>query len=72
MVDLQDNCIQVCSSVFNPILYFSCYGNPNQKRNRLIMPSLISGRIYVFDVESDPRAPQIHKVTPIKTRGAFL
>ena len=26
------------------------------------MPSLISGRIYIFDVESDPRAPQIHKV----------
>ena len=26
------------------------------------MPSLISGRIYIFDVESNPRAPQIHKV----------
>jgi len=32
------------------------------------MPSLISGRIYIFDVETDPRAPQIHKVTPFKTR----
>lgn len=31
------------------------------------MPSLISGRIYIFDVESDPRAPQIHKVTRFKT-----
>lgn len=30
------------------------------------MPSLISGRIYIFDVESDPRAPQIHKVTRFK------
>lgn len=40
----------------------SCHGDPNQKRNRLIMPSLSSSRIYIFDVETDPRAPQIHKI----------
>lgn len=27
------------------------------------MPSLNSSRIYIFDVEADPRAPRIHKVS---------
>lgn len=40
----------------------SCFGDPNKKRNRLIMPSLISGRVYIFDVGGNPRAPQIHKI----------
>lgn len=40
----------------------SCFGDASKKRNRLILPSLISSRIYVVDVETDPRAPQIHKV----------
>ncbi|KAJ7393994.1 Methanethiol oxidase [Desmophyllum pertusum] len=40
----------------------SCFGDTNKRRNRLIMPSLISGRIYIFDVESDPRAPRIDKI----------
>ena len=44
------------------ILLSSCFGDTSKKRNRLIMPSLISGRIYIFDVETDPRAPRIHKV----------
>lgn len=42
--------------------FSSCFGDPNKKRNRLIMPSLISGRVYIFDVGGNPRAPQIHKV----------
>lgn len=40
----------------------SCFGDASKKRNRLILPSLISSRIYVVDVETDPRAPRIHKV----------
>ena len=44
------------------LFYFSCHGDPNQKRNRLIMPSITTSRIYIVDVESDPRAPRIHKV----------
>lgn len=40
----------------------SCFGDASKKRNRLILPSLISSRIYVVDVEADPRAPRIHKV----------
>ncbi|PFX13462.1 selenium-binding protein 1-like isoform X1 [Stylophora pistillata] len=40
----------------------SCHGDPNQKRNRLIMPSFTTSRIYIFDVESDPKAPRIHKI----------
>eukprot|EP00061_Rhincodon_typus_P000909 g13151.t1 len=40
----------------------SCYGDPSKRRNRLILPSLISSRIYVIDVGTDPRAPQLFKV----------
>uniref|UniRef100_H3CB86 Methanethiol oxidase n=1 Tax=Tetraodon nigroviridis TaxID=99883 RepID=H3CB86_TETNG len=40
----------------------SCFGDASKKRNRLILPSLISSRIYVVDVETDPRAPRIHKM----------
>ncbi|XP_072139561.1 methanethiol oxidase [Mobula birostris] len=39
----------------------SCYGNPSKKRDRLILPALISSRIYVVDVGTEPRAPRLHK-----------
>lgn len=41
----------------------SCFGDATKKRNRLILPSLISSRVYVVDVGTDMRAPRIHKVT---------
>lgn len=50
------------SWVLSMLSFSSCFGDPNKKRNRLIMPSLISGRVYIFDVGGNPRAPQIHKV----------
>lgn len=40
----------------------SCFGDAKKKRNRLILPALISSRIYVVDVGTNPRAPQIHKM----------
>lgn len=40
----------------------SCFGDASKKRNRLILPSLMSSRIYVVDVGTDPKAPQLHKV----------
>lgn len=40
----------------------SCYDDPSKRRNRLILPSLMSSRIYVVDVGTDPRAPRLHKV----------
>lgn len=40
----------------------SCYGDASKKRNRLILPSLISSRIYIIDVGTDARAPRLHKV----------
>ncbi|NXV98184.1 SBP1 oxidase, partial [Calonectris borealis] len=40
----------------------SCFGDPTKKRNRLILPSLISSRIYVVDVGTDLRAPRLFKV----------
>ena len=58
-IKLEDYCLMKCLNLY---FFFSCHGDPNQKRNRLIMPSLSSSRIYIFDVETDPRAPRIHKV----------
>ncbi|KAG7218824.1 hypothetical protein INR49_019692 [Caranx melampygus] len=40
----------------------SCFGNASKKRNRLILPSLVSSRVYVVDVGTDPRAPRMHKI----------
>ncbi|XP_062394305.1 methanethiol oxidase [Sardina pilchardus] len=40
----------------------SCFGDASKKRNRLIMPSLISSRVYVVDVGTDPLAPRLHKI----------
>ncbi|XP_053559843.1 methanethiol oxidase-like isoform X1 [Bombina bombina] len=40
----------------------SCFGEPSKSRNKLILPSLVSSRVYVIDVGTDPRAPRIHKV----------
>ncbi|XP_062489847.1 methanethiol oxidase-like isoform X1 [Pezoporus occidentalis] len=40
----------------------SCFGDATKKRNRLILPSFISSRIYVVDVGTDPRAPSLFKV----------
>uniref|UniRef100_A0AAY5KFD7 Methanethiol oxidase n=1 Tax=Esox lucius TaxID=8010 RepID=A0AAY5KFD7_ESOLU len=40
----------------------SCFGDSSKKRNRLILPSLISSRIYVVDTGTDPHAPRIHKI----------
>uniref|UniRef100_A0ACB8G8P4 Methanethiol oxidase n=1 Tax=Sphaerodactylus townsendi TaxID=933632 RepID=A0ACB8G8P4_9SAUR len=40
----------------------SCFGDATKKRNRLILPCLISSRIYVVDTGTEPRAPKLHKV----------
>ncbi len=40
----------------------SCFGDPSKCRNRLILPSLGSDRVYVIDVETDPLAPRLFKV----------
>jgi len=40
----------------------SCFGDSTKSRNKLILPCLMSSRIYVVDVGSDPRAPKLHKV----------
>ncbi|KAG8146976.1 putative Selenium binding protein [Naja naja] len=39
----------------------SCFGDTTKKRNRLILPSLISSRIYVIDTGTNLRAPRMHK-----------
>ncbi|XP_028759743.1 selenium-binding protein 2, partial [Neltuma alba] len=40
----------------------SCHGDPSADRRYLILPSLISGRIYVVDTKANPKAPSLHKV----------
>jgi len=40
----------------------SCFDKPSSVRNRLILPGLLSSRIYAIDVASDPKAPRIDKV----------
>ncbi|NWX22549.1 SBP1 oxidase, partial [Aegotheles bennettii] len=40
----------------------SCFGDATKRRNRLILPCLVSSRVYVVDVGTDSRAPRIHKV----------
>uniref|UniRef100_A0A8D2QBY4 Methanethiol oxidase n=1 Tax=Zonotrichia albicollis TaxID=44394 RepID=A0A8D2QBY4_ZONAL len=40
----------------------SCHGDPGKSRRFLILPSLVSSRVYVVDVATDPRAPKLHKV----------
>ncbi|XP_035770169.1 methanethiol oxidase, partial [Neolamprologus brichardi] len=49
----------------------SCFDDASKKRNFLILPSLISSRIYVVDVGTNPRAPKIHKVRTPWHRGAL-
>ncbi|KAA3480350.1 selenium-binding protein 1-like [Gossypium australe] len=40
----------------------SCHGDPSADRRFLILPSLVSGRIYVVDTKTNPKAPSLHKV----------
>eukprot|EP00252_Welwitschia_mirabilis_P018401 TRINITY_DN408_c0_g1_i1.p1 TRINITY_DN408_c0_g1~~TRINITY_DN408_c0_g1_i1.p1 ORF type:complete len:497 (-),score=90.69 TRINITY_DN408_c0_g1_i1:161-1651(-) len=40
----------------------SCYRDASAQRRYLILPSLLSGRIYAIDTSKDPRAPVLHKV----------
>lgn len=39
----------------------SCFGNKNQSRDKLILPSLGSDRIYIVDVGTDPLKPKVHQ-----------
>ncbi|KAK6266091.1 hypothetical protein QUC31_016928 [Theobroma cacao] len=40
----------------------SCHGDPSAERRFLILPSLVSGHIYVIDTQTNPKAPSLHKV----------
>ncbi|KAF2617685.1 hypothetical protein F2Q68_00040072 [Brassica cretica] len=39
----------------------SCHGDASADRRYLVLPSLISGRIYAIDTKADPRAPSLYK-----------
>ncbi|XP_010906171.1 selenium-binding protein 1 [Elaeis guineensis] len=40
----------------------SCHTDPSAVRRFLVLPSLVSSRIYVVDTATNPRAPSLHKV----------
>ena len=40
----------------------SCHDDPSRSRNRLILPSVNSNRIYVVDTGTDQRKPQLDTV----------
>jgi len=39
----------------------SCFGDVGQTRDKLILPSLGSDRVYIIDVGTDPLKPKVHK-----------
>lgn len=43
----------------------SCYGDSSKARSKLVLPCLISSRVYVVDVGTEPRAPKLHKACPL-------
>ncbi|OQR67737.1 selenium-binding protein 1-like [Tropilaelaps mercedesae] len=40
----------------------SCYNDPSKRRDKLILPCLLSDRIYTFDLAKDPLAPTLFSV----------
>ena len=42
---------------------YSCFGDASKTRNKLILPSLGSGRVYVVDVGKNAKMPRIHTVS---------
>ncbi|GFQ03138.1 selenium-binding protein 2 [Phtheirospermum japonicum] len=44
----------------------SCHGDTLASRRYLVLPSLLSGRIYAIDTQKDPKAPSLHKVVDPK------
>ncbi|XP_069691692.1 methanethiol oxidase-like [Periplaneta americana] len=40
----------------------SCHGDSAKKRDKLVLPSLVSDRVYLVDTATDPKAPRLHKV----------
>eukprot|EP01018_Ginkgo_biloba_P037550 Gb_24949 [translate_table: standard] len=45
----------------------SCHGDTSTQRRYLILPSLVSSRIYAIDTVKDPRAPVLYKVVEPET-----
>ncbi|KAJ4881301.1 Selenium-binding protein 2 [Raphanus sativus] len=50
----------------HPHIQASCHGDPSASRRYLVLPGLISGRIYAIDTMTDPKAPSLYKVVEPK------
>ncbi|EYU32716.1 hypothetical protein ABFS82_14G038900 [Erythranthe guttata] len=44
----------------------SCHGDSSASRRFLVLPSLVSGRIYAIDTLKDPKAPSLYKIVDPK------
>lgn len=40
----------------------SCHGDAALRRDKLVLPTLHSGKVYIVDTGTDPRKPVVHKV----------
>jgi len=40
----------------------SCFGDSSKQRRFLVLPALVSGRVYAIDVAESPREPKLHRV----------
>lgn len=45
----------------------SCYGDGRKARTKLVLPGLVSSRVYVVDVGAEPRAPKLHKARALRS-----
>ena len=50
----------------------SCHDDPKRSRNRLILPSLGSNRIYMVDTETSPRSPRLAEVKVISVIEEYI
>lgn len=50
----------------------SCFGDSTKSRSKLVLPCLISSRIYIVDVASEPRAPKLHKARALPQLEALM
>ena len=44
------------------LMLLSCFGDSSKSRNKLVLPSLSSSRVYIVDTGTNPLAPQLFKV----------
>ncbi|KAJ8716215.1 hypothetical protein PYW08_013500 [Mythimna loreyi] len=49
----------------------SCYNDSSLKRELLVLPAMVSAKVYIIDVGTDPRKPKMHKVIDDSVMRSF-